>query len=142
MFSGVYFPPEMSPFYSNLEIEGFQELETMISESGDCEVLLCGDFNARTGDLLEFTHYDDTELQDEFIDVLNNTDVPVRKNVDKSVNRFGRSLIKFCSEHSLFIGNGRCGTNSGDYTYISAVGCSAIDYFILSKPLLLFYLLF
>ena len=53
------------------------------------------------------------------------------------MNDFGRYLLNVCTEFDLTILNGSVdGSNIGNYTYISPMGCSVVDYFVASKTLL------
>ena len=57
---------------------------------------------------------------------------------DKIINKFGRDLITFCIEYSLLISNGWCGEDKdvANFTYVSTLGNSIIDYLICSFDVL------
>ena len=59
--------------------------------------ILCGDFNARTGNLKDYiTNIDGTSE---------------RQNIDQRINANGEDLIDFIKDCQLAIVNGRCGMN-------------------------------
>ena len=57
LYVSLYFPPEASSFYANLTMSGLQQLEQLLIENNllDLELLLSGDFNARTASLSDYT---------------------------------------------------------------------------------------
>lgn len=57
MYICCYFQPEVSQLYKDVELDGFQEVESILTEAIDVDVLLCGDFNANAGDLSDTTQY-------------------------------------------------------------------------------------
>ena len=77
------------------------------------------------------------ELQ-EFSGILNSDIALPRKSRDNTVNKAGKELLRFCKTYGCFIINGRFGSDisNGDFTFINQNGCSVIDYFIMSSPLL------
>ena len=94
--------------------------------------MLCGDFNARTGNLNALSHDSDedtvTFVQTELCEY--------RQSEDKTVNAFGRLLLKMCAESDLRILNGACrGNEKEHFTYVCAAGCSTVDYYICSQEL-------
>lgn len=60
-----------------------------------------------------------------------------RKSCDRTINSADKMLIDLCMIYSLYILNGRCGSDSGvgDYTYVTNTGCNVIDYGICSGKL-------
>ena len=84
-------------------------------------IILCGDFNSRTGCAPDY---------DNNINVLNE-----RCNEDGVINKYGRSLLNFCINTELKIANGRMFDDKsiGRYTYYSPMGASTIDYMILRE---------
>ena len=82
-------------------------------------IILCGDFNDRTGRAPDY---------DNNINVLNE-----RCNKDGVINKYGRSLLILCINTELKIANGRMFDDKGigRYTYYSPMGASTIDYVIL-----------
>ena len=101
----------------------------------DVHILLCGDFNARTGceqpKLDDMSNY--TPGSEE--DVIRG-DWADRRSKDTVVNNFGKSLLNSCFMFDCVILNGCCnGNRSGEYTYVSPHGSSVIDYFPMSEDL-------
>ena len=58
--------------------------------------------------------------------------------MDKAINKFRRDLLTLCITYSLLIVNCRCGDdkNIGNFTYVSVVSNSIIDYVVCSKDLI------
>ena len=84
-------------------------------------IILCGDFNSRTG---RAPYY---EIK---INVLNE-----RCNEDGVFNKYERSLLKLCINTELKMANGRMFDDKGigRYTNYSPMGASTIDYVILRE---------
>ena len=127
----TYIPPMGSPYYaSSGESNGVSLLEECLlqlyTEHADCSLLICGDFNARTGNSNAASHDSYLDMR---IDVLNE----FRQSQDSITNDFGRSLLSLCLGFDLQILNGAVdGDRDGCYTYISTTGNSVIDYFLVS----------
>ncbi|MEW8548622.1 MAG: reverse transcriptase family protein [Candidatus Thiodiazotropha sp.] len=114
----IYIPPENSNYYNEDE---FMILETEITSfcARNKYVLLTGDFNARTGELRDYTERDDflsdffdfdTDTSEFFFQAskLEAYDMPVsRKSLDKHTNNIGFRLLDICRNNNLFIFNGR-----------------------------------
>ena len=107
-------------------------------QSRGAQVLICGDFNARTAEEPDFlrtaelqpflpTAPDDDELPDY---------IPHRHNCDKFApgsQTWGPELLGLCQQNNLLILNGRTpGDEYGQCTFQSARGKSTVDYFIAS----------
>ena len=61
-----------------------------------------------------------------------------RASKDKEVNDFGMYLLNICEQFGFQIINGTtCGDECGYFTYVSSVGCGVMNYFIVSRCLLL-----
>ena len=84
-------------------------------------IVLCGDFNSRTGRAPDY---------DKNINVSNE-----RCNEDGVINKYGRSLLIFCINTESKIANGRMFDDKGigRYTYYSPMGASTIAYVLLRK---------
>ena len=86
-----------------------------------------GDFNARIGEW-------DSVMDDEpdlFEDAVSG-DI-LRKSKDKSTNQFGKTLIDFCSTfHCMPLNGKHSGDLQGQFTFISQLGNSVVDYFVVS----------
>ena len=112
----------------------WQALGKMACEVGRSgHVVVMGDLNARTGmeaDTLAALQ----ELED--LDIEASCDPVARKNEDGVVNAQGRCLLSLCKEAGLVILNGRLpGDEHGSFTFESANGRSAVDYFLASPGL-------
>ena len=93
-------------------------------------MLICGDFNARTGSL-------NTNFSTDFTDMFSNVLEESRLAVDSTVNDFGEHLLEMCMGLELTILNGCVDKyNSCGYTFVSSQGCSTVDYCIVSKDLI------
>ena len=134
MLFNVYLPPSGSTYYDTVdENNGVEILSKCILEMteiyDDCSVLLCGDINARTGTINTTV---DNNLFDMRSCVLDNT----RSSADETINDFGKSLLDLCVAFNLTILNGCVDSrNSCNYTYVSPIGCSVIDYCIATDDL-------
>ncbi len=139
---GVYLPPTSSSYYRETEIHnGIALIEQcvmdIVEDLGDVPFILFGDFNARTGnknpenEQVAFNIFEDEDDD--------SVQVNKRASKDKEVNDFGRYLLNVCEQFGFQIINGTtCGDECGNFTYVSSVGCSVIDYFIVSRCLLPF----
>ena len=94
----------------------------------NAHLMVCGDFNARIGEL--------NVLIDDCNDLLgdgvcgDNT----RKSQDKKTNQFGKILIDFCSIfHCIPLNGNHSGDFGGCFTFISDQGNSVIDYCVVSS---------
>lgn len=136
----IYIPPENTRYSSNDPFNEIQlELDSLRSEFDN--VILFGDFNARTGSHNEFVDFDDFVLHELNIDALEweyNAERSVfdRNNIstsrtvrDKCSNNYGYKLIDFCKYNDFFILNGRMGKDQmhGSFTCRNA---SCVDYFV------------
>ncbi|CAB3983013.1 Hypothetical predicted protein [Paramuricea clavata] len=95
------------------------------------KILLCGDFNARTGTLNDF-------IDNEFPENDFQIPIAIEKRCSKdSHNNYGRSLLDLCVGNNLIILNGRTkGDFTGQYTCHTYNGASVVDYAIASYDLL------
>jgi hypothetical protein len=93
------------------------------------EVLLCGDFNARMGNLDDYVEHDSNFLNiSDQIDRRNSRDTPV--------NAYGRCLSEPCCGNGLIALNGRSkGDFVGQFTCHTYNGASVVDYAIVSHNL-------
>ena len=102
----VYVPPESSPYFSD---EIFHDLSTEISglAKSKIPVILCGDFNARTGNMLDCTpNTGDKHVSNVLNDFMTQINT-YRRNSDSECNSHGKKLIGLCLENNLRIANGR-----------------------------------
>ena len=113
---GCYLPPENSVWGRNAT-GFFAHLITLLYQSINSDmVLLCGDFNSRISDKLDYIPEVDN--------------VPFRKSIDQSNNKHGDLLIDFMKDTRTCTLNGRYDINSDDFTSISRRGKSVVDYII------------
>ena len=111
---------ENSRYWDSSAFEKIQEDILQYKNPGS-KLILMGDFNARTGNLIDYIDIYDEEEQ-----------VPPRLNRDLKVNTNGRLLIDLCKTTEMVLVNGRLNNrNSGDYTCITHNGESVIDYFVI-----------
>ena len=135
----TYVCPYDSPYYRQAHVavtSGIYSVEQCLLNfiqqfDQSCCYMLCGDFNARTGNFNALSHDDDgdtiTFVQTELCEY--------RQSEDRTVNAFGRLLLEMCAECDLRILNGACRDEEGHFTYVCAAGCSSVDYYICSKEL-------
>ena len=107
----------------------------LASVSLDNDVILLGDFNARTGSLNDMlsdaSHVPDAELNKQYFRLL-----PTRSNLDRKLNANGRPFIELLQTTGLAILNGRTlGDIFGEPTCIQRQGVSTVDYMCVSANL-------
>lgn len=137
----VYNPPRRSN-YSQCGF--FEALENDVSywkgKAVD-NIVLLGDFNARTGVLSDQVEVGDVsehahEPLPDYFDELSWV-IPDRVNCDLIEDQNGRDMIDTLRSSSLVIGNGRITPDSSNrFTYMSTSGKSVIDYAVVSPPVL------
>ena len=108
---------------------------TITEKYGNVPFLLCGDFNARTGNKQPYhvldMEYFTTVAQDEQYGAQGQ-----RRSQDSEENDFGKLFLELCTQFDLCLLNGACeGDERGLYTFVSSTGNSVIDYFALSRSL-------
>ena len=135
----VYIPPQGSKYASD---DPFQELqEELFRFCNDAKnILIFGDFNARTSELQDYVRIDEClsdlygleEMYNEntsIFECLAIHDIPLkRKSSDKTVNTYGHSLLDTCKNNNLFILNGRIGEDRIN-TKLTCKDKSTVDYF-------------
>ncbi len=136
----VYSAPLKSPLYSKSNFNnGISAVEhcllTITEKYGNVPFLLCGDFNARTGNKQPYhvldMEYFTTVAQDEQYGAQGQ-----RRSQDSEKNDFGKLFLELCTQFDLYLLNGACeGDERGLYTFVSATGNSVIDYFALSRSI-------
>ena len=115
----AYIPPEYSDLHKEPDLDYWKTLDDEIAQySSIGHILIAGDLNSRTSDLLEKYHLveEDTLISDhssincrldlEKIHSIVNKEGK-RVNEDKVVNPFGKNLISLVEKSSLVIANGR-----------------------------------
>ena len=99
------------------------------------EIILCGDFNSRTGTLQEKFEQPEEGAHLDYIDS-EDMGLPTRFNSDNIVNTFGRELLSVMNDSNLMFVNGRkIGDSCGDKTCYKYNGSSVVDYFITTETL-------
>lgn len=139
----VYIPPVGSKYsHADPYYEIQNEIFRYFSNSKHC--ILFGDYNARCGNLLDYTMIDGSmsdmfdlqHLQNEEIDVFTNFnlfDIPLnRRNIDNTVTQYGHNLLDMCRNNYLFLWNGRI---KKDYLNpkLTCKNSSTVDYFLSSS---------
>ena len=108
-----YLPPENSPWgRSPDDIFAHLTGQMYLLEDVD-DIVICGDFNARIGQLND---------SDAVIDSV----VPTRGVIDPHVNAHGHALVDFLIENKLCVLNGRYADDG--FTCVSPRGSSVVDY--------------
>ena len=141
----VYVPYDKSTFYDNREcndgiMDFYLTVLDIIPDIVDCDIVIAGDLNARTGTLIDYI--EDDNIGD-FIPHMDwypsdNFDIS-RNSCDTFTNSFGYSLIDICKQLGIHFLNGRTpGDAAGEYTFCSTTGKSVIDYFVVSSHLFSF----
>ena len=134
--AAVYLPPLQSQRKAGEDVISILEKE-IHKYSTQGQILLLGDFNARTGTLNDFIEKD----ADDFLTIQNtynrDTDCPKRNNTDYTINKVGREILRLCIGNRLRILNGRLtGDLDGKYTCYQTNGASTVDYALASEDLI------
>ena len=104
----------------------------MLENFPNYDIWLTGDFNTRTAD--KDSIEDIRDKNEGFKDILRNRGK--RKSKDKVINLEGEKLIDFCIKENFYIMNGNYPQDlEGDFTYISKLGTSTIDYILVTEEL-------
>ncbi len=110
-----YLPP-INSIYGRDSTAFFSHLLTEIYKNCDVDgLIICGDFNSRIGDLLDFVPEIDNVCE--------------RDIIDNVVNQHGKSFIEFLNEAKCCILNGRSEKKNNNYTCIRN-GASVVDYVV------------
>ncbi|CAB3994131.1 Hypothetical predicted protein [Paramuricea clavata] len=129
---GVYIPPERSSYFDEDIFHNLENDVVYFSKKGN--VMLLGDFNARTSKLEDFV----SKEGNTFINDITETsfEPKTRDNFDSCVNNHGKSLIEICKNCNLRILNGRTlGDSFGKPTFHNKDGTSVVDYIICDQEL-------
>jgi exonuclease III len=141
-----YINPDGSPAYDDYVIkDGILMLEETLLESirkDNVYMIVCGDMNARTGNMQpeeeDMNIYFNDRGMDKEEDEVNTDSMYERCSKDKTVNNYGKSFLDFCFLFNLCILNGcSFSDQEGDFTFVSPQGCSVIDYFCVSRELIM-----
>ena len=127
----VYIPPQYTKNLYSKKIDYFKCLcDALIKYGNKGNIILAGDFNARTG--VDHLDHFDTPHVDEICpkDVVNYINVQ-RHSCDDKVNNYGKKLSEICKAFNLQIANGTVpGDLLGSYTCYANRGASVVDYVI------------
>ncbi len=132
-----YIPPLNSKRMTvELAADHFSALQLLITETAVLGDVLCaGDFNARTGEGMDYLEDTDTTIRVDGVSWSSGQpDFPKRHNQDRVTNPHGRRLLDLCKSCNMLILNGRCdGDQHGAFTFASqngSEGRSLVDYFL------------
>ena len=111
-------------------------LDSIINDlQGQGEIILCGDFNARISNELDFILNDEDNtdsyipLPDDYIP----DNIRKRSSQDRKTNSYKRTFLDLLTNNRIHILNGRTlGDFKGQFTCIQPTGSSVVDYFIAS----------
>ena len=127
----VYIPPVGSTMYTDLcPYEVIQN--EIVQKRASASIVLAGDFNARTGEMVDFP-----------ADRWSNTHQHLTKNRlngDKTVNTYGKKLIELTISNNMVLLNGRMRSytrsRNSQFTCFKYNGASAVDYVIADYDIL------
>ena len=96
------------------------------------DILICGEVNARCGNLLDYI--EDTNVQITYMSMNETDNVHIeRRSKDKVVNNYGSKLVTLCTNFNVHILNGRkYSDEQGEYTCITSTGKGLVDWMICS----------
>ena len=140
----VYIVPEYSTYQNHNEYEIL--LDDISRIPGECEILICGDYNSRTnvisdidasingcdGDLDNLVPLNHS-FRHQVIESMYAAGKLPRFSMDKApMNKYGSRLIEFCKVTDMLIFNGRLGDDFGvgEFTRDDTTGRSVVDYAI------------
>ena len=132
LFVAVYVPPCQSPYYkrtdTNCTIHLLEDFLVNLYQAGEnAHFMVCGDFNARIGELNVLIDDDNNLFGDGVC-----RDDP-RKSHDKNKISFVKSLLIFAQYlHCIPFNGNRSGDVDGFYTFMSDQRNSVIDYCVVS----------
>ena len=145
IFLGELYIPNSTYYKSEGHKDPFLELEKDISHFTSLgNIVLMGDFNARTGIKPDFCDPQipvlpnvDNASGSRVISTLEQIGRVNRNSEDLTVNKFGVTLLNLCIKSDLRILNGRSiGDLRGAYTSYQYNGKSVVDYILVSEDLL------
>ena len=139
-----YIPPENSSFWTVDKSDPYDQLEQDCAKfQNRGNVIISGDFNARTGskpdhvpDFMENDNIEHFALQSS-TSVLDSSGKKIRNNQDCVVNSYGNKLLSLCKSLNLRILNGRTlGDSAGAFTSFQYNGRSTVDYVIADENII------
>ena len=130
-------PPANSTYTKQLSYDIFELIEKdLLYYKGKGDVLMCGDFNARTATELDVIINDSSKYIPLFNSYKIDNTTRVRRSHDTVLDTRGKELLEFCIENQLRIMNGRClGDIFGHFTCFNPLGQSTVDYLLASEKI-------
>ena len=110
-----YLPPEGSSRYVNVDDFFYTLLTKIYQYQGMGQYYICGDFNSRLGDLVDYI---------EGVDEVRPRDI-----LDFSKNAHGQYFCNFLIDSNCCVLNGRVDPQKNNFTSVSAKGKAVVDYF-------------
>ena len=134
----VYMPPVNSKYTQGLNLDVFELIEKdIISFKSKGDIMLCGDFNARTWSCLDFINNDNADHLPLYKNYCTDHKVEARNNMDTTSDTRGKDLIELCIGNELRILSGRVlGDIYGNFTCFTPNGTSVVDFVIVSHSIL------
>lgn len=134
----VYSPPPDSAYSKRLDTDILEQIEIDTYKYKKCgQVILIGDFNARTGTAPDYIIHDNDNYipLDEKYPI--DSSLQQRQSQDNIIDDRGKHLLEICIAAQLRILNGRkIGDSIGHYTSHQYNGSSVIDYAVCSESIL------
>ena len=139
----AYVPPQDSVYCKSHNVGYFEQLERSIRKYSHLgKIAVIGDINARCGTRSDTLR--DSYIFEKYIRNIDNTDytlphsvIPERYSMDSTCNSSGLKLLDICLSTDIKIVNGRFGDDAGvgNFTFMSQLGESLIDYALMSQDL-------
>ena len=130
--------------------------DEILKRPEQCEIILCGDYNARTKNIPDFdldeipgsdgdlihTMPHELHTKQQKIQILYENGLLGRYSQDGTVNSRGIQLMDLCKLSGLLMVNGRCGKDKGvgKFTRRGTTGKSVVDYVFVTPDILTKYL--
>ena len=104
----VYIPPEGSSREKRLKEDHFKSLTETFMKIKSENVILIGDFNARTRDDEDTVMEEKTHQLETIPSSINSSKINTRRcNQDEKTNKYGKKLVEMCLATNSYIANGR-----------------------------------
>ena len=135
----VYYSPRNSTYSNSSDADIIASVGSDLSRySSGGNILLCGDFNARTGCKVPDFIVNDNDVHVPVSNhYLEDADINCRVSQDHVTDARGRELLDLCTESQLRILNGRSfGNSQGMFTSYKYNDNSVVDYMLVSENLL------
>jgi len=133
----IYITPLYSKNVSAKSADHFTLLsDSILKYSALGNIILAGDFNARTGAKFAIPYKHVSEVEELCPDEGKGDLGMSRISQDKTVNLFGKKLMRLCQNFKMKIANGAVpGDRIGAFTCHNHRGSSVVDYFILDHSI-------